>query len=157
MKYSRFASALGAACILGVMSTALPAIASVRAAGGHTHLQADASAPFVFGRAGGNIRPFTVTITANGQITMNGPVSSTGNRPHLSAAAIKGLLKLARAERFFNLPDQIEGARVLPDVASLFITVTSNGTTKTVRLHGGHSSAFEQLFAVLMAVAGASY
>jgi hypothetical protein len=109
---------------------------------------------FVVGREGGNIRPFTVAIAADGTVTTTGAIQPSNSHVKLGSDTLKGLLKLARAERFFALPDTITGAGVLPDVASLYIAIHTGNTSKTVREHGGHSAAFSQLYAVLMAAAG---
>lgn len=156
MKRFQSTASLGPALVLAALIVSLaPATAASGSESVMVGRQSQGSPPFVFGRVGGNIRPFTVTIASNGQISASGPVS-TSARSRVSAAAIKGLIKLARAEGFFALPDQIEGNHVLPDVASLFITVNAGGQTKTVRLHGVHNAPFEQLYAVLTAVAGPS-
>jgi hypothetical protein len=121
------------------------------------HAQALRPAPpqatFVFGREGGNIRPYTVTIYTDGTVTASGPVSPTPR--HLTAAAdtIAGLLTLARAEGFFALPTQIVG-HGLPDVGGRFIRIQTAHGTKTVHVRFVRVAAFDQLYAVLLAVAG---
>jgi len=141
--------------LAAVLSGVAPIAAGAAGAAHRAHGAARAGgAVFSFGRVGGNIRPFTVTIYADGSITSSGAVT-TSPQAHLSPDAIKGLKKLARAEHFDSLPDQIPGSNVNPDIASLFITVTTAQGTKTVKMHGGQSRQFQQLFAVLQAVAGA--
>jgi hypothetical protein len=108
---------------------------------------------FVFGRKGGNIRPFTVSIALDGVVTVSGPVAAREPLT-LSRDALGGLLRLAKAEKFFSLPAHIKGGQVLPDVASLYITIYGQTGPTTVDEHGAVNRHFDQLYAVLMAVAG---
>jgi hypothetical protein len=140
--------------IVVVLAAALPLAAyaphgSVR---GHPQRRAPQAA-FVFGREGGNIRPYTVTILTDGTVTASGP-ARTATR-HLSdpADAIAGLMKLARAEGFWALPAKIVG-HGLPDVSGRFISIHTAGGTKTVHVRFIQAAAFDQLYAVLLAVAG---
>jgi hypothetical protein len=119
----------------------------------HNRLQSPASL-FVVGREGGNIRPFTVTILEDGTVNTTGAIQLSRQGEKLGPDTLKGLVKLARAEHFFTLPDTISGTNVLPDVASLYVTVRTGNAAKTVREHGSHNSAFSQLYAVVMAAAG---
>lgn len=105
---------------------------------------------FVFGREGGNIRPFKVTIGADG--TVAGTL--TNAHIQLSPDTLNGLMKLARAEGFFTLPNRIVG-HGLPDIAGRYISVTTaNGVTKSVHVRFAHNAAFDQLYGVLSAVVG---
>ncbi len=109
-------------------------------------------AVFVFGREGGNIRPLSVTIDDSGAV-MGGLTSGTAAAPRLiSKDAVDGLLKLATAEGFFKLPTQMIG-HGLPDIGGRFITVHMGSTTHTVHLRFVQNAAFDQLYAVLSAVA----
>lgn len=115
-----------------------------------------AAAPVIqITRQGGNIRPFSVTIDSAGALT------TTGIPAHpsltISKVAVRGLLKLVHAERFFALPLHIHGKLVNPDVATLSITVTTRTRTRTVTEWGARNARFDQLFAVVTAVAGASF
>jgi len=141
--------------VAAVLTVSAPLGAAASPWGSHGVAQTS-STLFSFGRTGGNIRPFTIAIASNGQVVAMGPALGTAGHVRLSQAALKGLLKLAKAEKFSSLPDRLEGNHVLPDVASLYITVDTGSATKTVRNHGAHVASFDQLFAVLMAVAGAS-
>jgi hypothetical protein len=137
------------------LAAALPlgAYASHGAVRGHPQRRAAPRAAFVFGREGGNIRPYTVTILTDGTVTASGS-ARTATR-HLSdpADAIAGLMKLAGAERFWALPAQIVG-HGLPDVSGRFISIHTVGGTKTVHVRFVQVAAFDQLYAVLLAVAG---
>ncbi len=110
---------------------------------------------FVFGREGGNIRPFSVTISATGAITATGAAHVTQTR--LSADALDGLRTLVKAEGFQTMPALITGTHMMPDIAAEYITITSGTSTKEVRLQSGNNAAFAQLYAVLMAVAGVAF
>ena len=106
-----------------------------------------------FGREGGNVRPLTVTIDANGAVVTSYPVVGAPRHVRLSADALAGLLTLARAEGFFALPTRIVG-RGLPDIGGRFITIHTASRTKTVHVRYVRNAAFDQLYAVLTAVAG---
>jgi hypothetical protein len=125
--------------------------------GSHSQHAAQAAAVFTFGRSGGNIRPVTIRILADGSVTVEGPTRVAPSGLKLSKDAIAGLVKLAKAERFFSLPGRIEGPGVFPDAASLFITASASGKTKTVYLHNTRNNQFNQLFAVLEAAAGVTF
>jgi hypothetical protein len=120
---------------------------------GHPQRHVAPQAAFIFGREGGNIRPYTVTILTDGTVTASG-LAHTAIR-HLSdpTDAIAGLMKLARAERFWAMPAQIVGYG-LPDVSGRFISIHTAGGTKTVHVRFVHVATFDQLYAVLLAVAG---
>jgi hypothetical protein len=119
----------------------------------HTQRNAAPQAAFVFGREGGNIRPYSVTISTDGTVTARGPVSTTTRHLSDPTDVLAGLMKLARAERFFAMPGQIVG-HGLPDVSGRFITIHTASATKTVHVRFVRDAAFDQLYAVLMAVAG---
>ena len=108
------------------------------------------SASFAFGLRGGNVVPFTATISRTGQVTVT-QGGKRSRRPRLSVAAVRGLFTLARAERFFALPKEIDCSGVLPDVAAEFVRVRTAGRTRTVTERGSCSRRFEELYAVLAA------
>jgi hypothetical protein len=115
---------------------------------------AKAPASFTFGRTGGNIAPFSVTIARDGHMTTRGPVQLGKPDAVVSTAALTGLLKLAQAEKFFTMPGAVRCKRTSPDFAALFVTVARATGTKTVTVHGDCRPAFSQLYAVVSAVAG---
>ena len=114
---------------------------------------AQARLVFAFGREGGNIRPLTVTIDDTGMVTTSYPVGRANGPVRLSRDALQGLLTLARAEGFFGLPSQMVG-HGLPDIGGRFITIHTAGHAKTVHVRFVRDAAFDQLYAVLSAVAG---
>jgi hypothetical protein len=90
---------------------------------------ATASPRYAFGRAGGNIVPFTVTIGPTGAISASGPVKvgrKSLTRPQLAALAAT----IARA-RLTGLPVMRFCTGALPDFALKF--VTAGGRTIFVR------------------------
>ncbi|HVH50759.1 MAG TPA: hypothetical protein VM690_01310 [Gaiellaceae bacterium] len=105
---------------------------------------------FSFGRIGGNIIPFTVTIAASGRVQVSGPVHV--GRHTLTEAQISSLNRVAAEVRFASL----QGAmcpRTLPDVASTFIKHGSH----TVRVHGACIAAYEHLWNALTAAVQLKY
>lgn len=111
-------------------------------------------AVITFGLQGGNIRPWSVTIDRNGTITAASWVAVSNHHLAQPAATLKGLTTLARAEKFAALPANTQCHGVLPDVASRYITLSTNSGMKTVAVHGNCVGHFKQFWAVLNAVAG---
>ena len=99
---------------------------------------------FAFGRAGGNIRPFRVSIS------VDAVVHATGAAPQHAAKVTK--LELATLNRvayetdFVHLPASTACRGVLPDVATSLIRVGG----RTVRVHGSCIARFDRLWAVLV-------
>lgn len=152
MRQTRCTRTLVAGVATALLAAALPVAALASYGGAHhsAHAQAALNRPlFAFGREGGNIRPLTITITTTGLVkgAMNGA------RMQLSPAALNGLMTLARAEGFFSLPATIVG-HGLPDIAGRYITITTASGAKSVHVRFAHNAAFDQLYAVLSAVAG---
>jgi hypothetical protein len=139
-----------ATALLAALTAALVVPLAVFAGSG---AKRQASPSFSFGRTGGNILPFTVTIGRNGAVTSDGSVQPTAKTA--STPLRNGLAKLARAEGFFTMTTSIFCAKVNPDVASQFVTVSAFGKTHTVTVHGTCSAPFEELYAVLSASVGA--
>jgi hypothetical protein len=98
---------------------------------------------FAFGRGGGNIRPYTVTIAADGRVTVSGPVQV--GRTRLTRAQLGGLATLAATVRFGTLPKSTSCAGTLPDVAGTFVRVG----TRTARVHGDCVPRFTRLWKAL--------
>lgn len=105
---------------------------------------------FAFGREGGNIRPLAVTIDDTGLVTTTTGGAMTAH-PRLTTDALDGLRTLARAEGFFTLPARIVG-HGLPDAGGRFITIHAGTMAKTVHVRFARNAAFDQLYAVLVAV-----
>jgi hypothetical protein len=96
-----------------------------------------------FGRLGGNIRPYTVTIAADGRVSVSGPVQV--GRTKLTQAQVGGLVKLAADVRFATLPKTTNCTSALPDVASTFVRVGA----RTVRVHGNCIPRYARLWKAL--------
>lgn len=107
---------------------------------------------FAFGRTGGNIRPYTVTISVRGVVTAKGPVRHA--RRKVPAAALRRLERLAAATRFFSLPKLTLCPGSLPDFASSFVTVKAAAHHRRVVVRGSCSPRFAKLYRALAAAAG---
>ena len=110
------------------------------------------AASFAFGRTGGNIAPFTVTISSSGAVRVNGPVEPRVKV--LGPATRARLAALVAATRFSTLPLTTRCRGALPDVASNFVTVRRAGSTRTVLVHGDCSSRFSRLYDALAGAVG---
>jgi hypothetical protein len=99
-------------------------------------------------------RSYSVTIYGNGAVSSTGTVLLPVKALRLSKDTLNGLLKLARAESFFSLPQTLGGEPVT-DAGSIAITVHTTSQTKTVvELEPTRNARFDQIFAVLSAVVG---
>jgi hypothetical protein len=130
-----------AVAALGVATTASPAAIS--------------GPSFVFGRTGGNIRPYTVTIASNGKVTATG-VQLQIPALTLAPEVLGGLAKLAIAEGVPTLPRTIRCPHTLPDIAGRFVTIRTAGGRKTVTEIGNCTPGFDEFYAVLAAAAAVS-
>ena len=106
---------------------------------------ASQQAGFALGRTGGNIRPFTVTIAADGKVSVSGPVQA--GRTRLTQAQVAALVKLAADVRFGTLPKTTNCAGTLPDIASTFVRVGA----RTVRVHETCIPRYTRLWKALTA------
>lgn len=131
---------------LAAISLAVASLAAVPAAGAAPHAGA-----FAFGRTGGNIIPFAVTIGANGSVQVQGPVKV--GRTRLTAAQLASLRKLAASVRFTTLPAQTNCPRTLPDIAATFVQVGG----RMVRVHGSCVPRYAKLWAAVGAAVKLSY
>ncbi len=143
---------LRASVVLAALTVAL-AVPLAVLAGGTASRQSPPT--FAFGRSGGNIIPFRVSIGTNGRVAVSGPVTVTATNGPLSLPLRNGLAKLAQAEGFFSMPTLVSCAGINPDVAGRFVTVTAGGKSRTVTARGTCKPAFEELYAVLSAAVGA--
>jgi hypothetical protein len=98
---------------------------------------------FSIGRLGGNIRPYTVSIAADGRVRVSG--AATAGRPKLTAAQMGSLDQAAASAKFASLPAMTKCPGTLPDVATTFIRVGA----KTVRVHGNCVARYAKLFTAL--------
>ncbi len=98
---------------------------------------------FAFGRLGGNIRPYTVSIGSNGVVHVSG--AATAGRMKLTAAQLATLNRAVTDARFgaFLPATNCPGAH--PDIASTFIRFGA----KTVRVHGTCVARYAKLFTAL--------
>jgi len=131
---------------LAAIALAAALLAAVPAAGA-----ASPSLAFAFGRTGGNIIPFTVTIARDGSVHAVGPVKA--GRASLSAAQLAGLRKLAASVRFATLPAQTNCPGTLPDIASTFVQVGA----RTARVHDTCLPRYTKLWAAVSAAVKLSY
>jgi hypothetical protein len=98
---------------------------------------------FAFGRLGGNIRPYTVSIASNGVVRVSG--SATAGRMKLSAAQLATLDRAVTDARFGAFPPMTNCPGTLPDIATTFIRFGA----KTVRVHGNCVARYAKLFTAL--------
>jgi hypothetical protein len=100
---------------------------------------------FAFGRIGGNIRPFAVSIASTGVVRTSGPV--TVGRKKLTPAQLVSLNRLAIATSFGKLPKATNFPGTLPDVASTYVRVRA----RTVRVHGSCVPRYARMWRALTA------
>jgi hypothetical protein len=98
---------------------------------------------FAFGRLGGNIRPYTVSIASDGKVRVSG--AATAGRMKLTAAQLTSLDRAVTDARFGSLPAMTNCPGTLPDIAATFIRFG----TKTVRVHGNCVARYAKLFTAL--------
>jgi hypothetical protein len=120
---------------------------------GHGAARASGEPLFEFGRSGGNIEPFRVQIQSDGTIDHSGPVRFAKPGTRLSQARLGALLRYARTQRFWSLPPQTFCGDSLPDFASLYVTISSAGKTRTVSVRGGCKPRFSQIYRALASAA----
>jgi hypothetical protein len=106
---------------------------------------ADAAEPtgFAFGRMGGNIVPYHVTIANSGVVRTFGPVKV--GRKLLGAVQLAALNRVATETRFTVLPMTTNCRGTLPDIAGTYIRVGA----RTVHVHGSCSSRYQRLLKAL--------
>ncbi|MDX6399516.1 MAG: hypothetical protein QOF27_122 [Gaiellaceae bacterium] len=98
---------------------------------------------FAFGRLGGNIRPYTVSIAADGKVAVSG--SATVGRMKLTATQLATLNRAVADARFGAFPPATNCPGTLPDIAATFIRFGA----KTVRVHGNCVARYAKLFTAL--------
>jgi hypothetical protein len=98
---------------------------------------------FAFGRLGGDIRPYTVSIAADGKVAVSG--SATAGRMKLTAAQLATLNRAVTDARFGAFPPATNCPGTLPDIAATFIRYGA----KTVRVHGSCVARYTKLFTAL--------
>ena len=98
---------------------------------------------FAFGRLGGNIRPYRITIANTGVVRDFGAV--TVHRKRLAPAQLVNLNRVATATSFEMLPKSTSCRNTLPDVASTYIRVGA----LTVRVHGNCVPRYARMWKAL--------
>jgi len=131
-----------ARCLLLVAAIVALAAPAPALAAGHA---------YAFGREGGNIRPFTVTIAHDGRVVLYGPVNV--GRTRVTAAALTTLATTTARARFTTLAATTDCPGTLPDIAATWIRVGS----RTVRVHGSCSARFTRVWNALAAAVHLSY
>jgi len=156
-KMSRLScTAVGA--LVAVLATPFVAFSSHQTFAGRHRLDTSAGKPaFMFslhGPINGRLH-YSVTIYGSGAVSATGTVSLPSKGLRFSRDTLDGLLRLAEAESFFTMPQVINGGEPLPDAGSNVITIHTTSETKTVvEQSPTRNTRFDQLFAVLNAVAG---
>lgn len=98
---------------------------------------------FEFGRTGGNIRPFTVTVSKTGVVRTAG--AAPAHLAVVSKHQLTVLAGIALTVRFSTLPAVTACPNTLPDIAAEFIRVEG----RTVRVHGACLKGFNRLWTAL--------
>jgi hypothetical protein len=106
-----------------------------------------ATPSFAFGRAGGNIRPYSVTILPTGRVV---PTGVRAGNPAVSQATLRSLVGLAAAARLSTMPSLTICPQTLPDFAASWIRIGA----KRVAVRGACRPAFSRLYASLARAAG---
>jgi hypothetical protein len=98
---------------------------------------------FAFGRTGGNIMPYTISIATSGRVTATGPAPA-----HTKLVSKLRLANLNRAvfdAQFEALPTFTNCQATLPDIAAQLIRVGG----RTVRVHGACVARFNRLWTAM--------
>ena len=98
---------------------------------------------FAFGRTGGSIMPFTISISTSGVVTATGPAPA--HRKRLTKTQLAVLNRLVVDTAFQKVPAVTACPNTLPDIAAQFIRVGG----RTVRVHGSCIARFNRLWAAL--------
>jgi hypothetical protein len=98
---------------------------------------------FAFGRIGGNIRAYSVSITNDGVVRTHGAVEV--GRMKLTLVQVAELNRIASVTRFTALPLKTSCKGTLPDVAATFIRVGP----RTVHVHGSCVARYSRLWKAL--------
>lgn len=105
---------------------------------------ASAQRGFAFGRTGGNIRPFTVSITNDGRVHVWGPVAV--ERTKLTRIEVANLNRVVATNGFEQLRPMNECPDALPDVAATFVRV---GPLR-VEVHGSCLARYQHVYNALV-------
>jgi hypothetical protein len=127
------------------MRRALPALLLLVLAGAMPASSAVQPTGFAFGRLGGNIRPYSVTIANSGTVRTSGAV--VVGRKKLTSLQLGSLNRVATETSFVTLPKATDCRGTLADVASTYIRVGA----RTVRVHGACLPRYQRLLRALQA------
>lgn len=119
-----------------IVATLLAALAAASAA------PAQSAPALSFGRGGGNIAPFTVSISATGHVTAVGVRVGKRDVPQ---ATLKTLLRLAASARLSAMSSLTLCPQTLPDFAAPWIRVG----THRVAVRGTCRPGFNRLYTAL--------
>jgi hypothetical protein len=106
---------------------------------------AASAARYSFGRQGGNIEPYTVSISPTGAVTVSGPVKV--GRTRLSARQLRSLASTVAGAGFSTLPATTFCLGTLPDFASDWVAVGS----QKVSVRGSCSPRFTRVWTAVTA------
>jgi hypothetical protein len=161
MAVRHFRRLCGSILAAAVLATAAPLGAPASQSAAHHAGHRRAAAPravFALGKRGDNLRPLALTLYDTGTVSGFYTVAVQGGvkaRPNvrLSQDALAGLVKLAQAEGLATLPLRIGQPSATSTVAR-FITMRTRTGERTVLVWTRGPAAFNQLYAVLLSVAG---
>jgi hypothetical protein len=98
---------------------------------------------FAFGRTGGNIMPFTISIATSGRVTATGAAPAHATK--VSKLRLANLNRAVLDSQFEAMPALTTCPGTLPDIASQMIRVGG----RTVRVHGGCVVRFNRLWTAM--------
>jgi len=98
---------------------------------------------FAFGRLGGNIRPYTVTIANSGTVHVFGAVKV--GRMHVTPVQLAALNRVATETLFTTMPLNTNCSGTLPDIATTFVRIGAY----TVRVHGACLPRYQRMLKAL--------
>ncbi|HEX8919725.1 MAG TPA: hypothetical protein VF898_14575 [Chloroflexota bacterium] len=131
-----------------------PALAHHLSLGKHTPV-------FTYALTGGTSRggSFHVIFYGDGRVALKkdvrtSPLRLTNPLIQIRGDALDGLLKLAEAEKFFQMPARKIGPNPLTDASTSCITIVTVEETKRACIFSAHVPAFNQLWAILEYVSG---
>jgi hypothetical protein len=127
---------------------ALVVVLPAAAAGGRT-----AHASFAYGRTGGTIAPFRVSIARDGTVTASGDIRKASLVRRVPVRTLNRLLARARAASFFAMPKYTRCPRSLPDFAAPFLRISISARSKTVTVRGDCRPRFTRLYRAVRAAA----
>ena len=126
---------------LRVMTRALPAflvlvlVLVVALSAGATGSRR-AHASFVFGRTGGNIAPFSVSIARDGSVKAKGDIRKASLVRRVAPTKLDTLLARARAASFFAMRKFTRCSGSLPDYGAPFLRISTSAKSRTVTVRG---------------------